>query len=277
MNRKIVVDSSADPFCWADPSVGCAALKIITDHKEYVDNGELDIHSMVEELSSYTGKSGTACPSVEDYRSAFGQAEEIFCITITGGLSGSYNAARLAAEQYEEQYPGRRVWVLDSLSAGPELRLLTEKLQEYIGAGLSFEDIQQKLLAYQAKTKLLFMLESMRNLANNGRVSPLTAKMAGLLGIRVVGRASDRGTLEPLEKPRGRDKALDSLLARLKEMHFNGQKLYIAHCFNPSVAEELKERLLRAYPQCAIGLYPLGGLCSFYAEKGGLLLGFETE
>ncbi|MBQ8600679.1 MAG: DegV family protein [Clostridia bacterium] len=275
MTRKIVVDSSADPFAWAGAEIGCASLKIITDQKEYVDDAKLDIKKMVKELAEYKGKSGTACPSTEDWLSAFGEAEEVYCVSITSNLSGSYNAARLAAERYTEEHPDRKAMVVDSLSAGPELRLITRKLQKYIGTEYSFEEIKEKIAAYQQKTGLLFMLESMRNLANNGRVSPLVAKMAGLLGIRVVGKASDEGTLEPLEKPRGREKALEALMTQLKKHNFNGKKIYIAHCFNPEAAADLKERVLAAFPKCKATVYALGGLCSFYAEKGGLLVGYE--
>ena len=277
MTRKIVLDSSADPFSWAGAEIGCASLKIITDEKEYTDDRHLNIKEMVEELAAYKGKSGTACPSTEDWLSAFGDAEEVYCIAITGNLSGSFNAARLAAEQYKETHPHGKVSVIDSLSTGPEMRLLADRLAEWIKEDLPFDTIREKIAAYQQKTGLLFMLESMRNLANNGRVSPIVAKMAGLLGIRVVGKASDEGTLEPLEKVRGREKALAAIMGQLKKLRFNGKKAYIAHCFNPEAAQELKNRLLKTYPQCETDLYPLGGLCSFYAEQGGLLVGFEKE
>ena len=177
--------------------------------------------------------------------------------------------------RYMEEHPQRKVLVIDSLSAGPELRLIAEKLQELLAEDRSFEEIREAIAAYQQKTGLLFMLESMKNLANNGRVSPLVAKMAGLLGIRVVGKASDEGTLEPLEKLRGREKALQGLAEQLKKLHFNGKKIHIAHCFNPEAAATLKDLIQKAHPACKTTVYPLGGLCSFYAEKGGLLVGFE--
>ena len=275
--RKIVVDSSADPFSWADSSIGCACLKVITDQKEYLDNGELNTFAMAQDLLSYSGRSGTACPSPEDFLEAFGEADEVFCITITSQLSGSFNAARIAAEQYMEKNPCRKVLVIDSRSAGPELRLLAEKVQALLDQECTFEQIQKEIAAYQEKTGLIFMLESMKNLANNGRVSPLVAKMAGILGIRLIGKASDEGTLAPLEKARGREKALSCLITQLQKLSFGGQKIHIAHCFNEEAAQSLQKQLRTLYPHCRIALYPLGGLCSFYAEKGGILIGFEKK
>ena len=127
----------------------------------------------------------------------------------------------------------------------------------------------------QIGTGLLFLLESMKNLANNGRVSPIAAKAAGLLGIRVVGKASDCGTLEMLNKCRGEDKALDVMIEHLKSLGYCGGKISIAHCFNENAAQKLKDLILTTWNMANVEFYNCRGLCSFYAEKGGLLLGFE--
>ena len=272
---KIVFDSSADLRGLTKSSSSCAPLKIITAEKEYVDNDSLDIGGMVEDLLHYKGKSSTSCPNPEDWLSAFGDAREIFCITITGTLSGSYNAACVAKNLYIERHPDAQICVINSLSTGPEMKLIIEKLQEWMEGGLHFEEIVPKIETYRQNTGLLFMLESMRNLANNGRVSTLSAKAAGLLGIRVVGKASDRGDLEPLDKCRGENHALASLVKHLKGLGFAGGKIRIAHCFNETGAKKLQDLILAEYPQTHVQIYPTGGLCSFYAEKGGLLVGFE--
>ena len=214
-------------------------------------------------------------PNVEDWLNVFGDAQEVFCVTITGTLSGSYRSACLARDLYEELYPGRRVFVLDSLSTGPEMALLLEKLGALISEGKSFDEICKNICSYQKQTGLLFILESMKNLANNGRVSPLTAKMAGLLGIRVVGKASDRGDLESLSKCRGEKKALDATLEHLTSLGYKGNKALIHHCFNAEAAEAMKARILEKHPNAQVQIAQCRGLCSFYAEKGGLLIGFE--
>lgn len=272
---KIVTDSSSDILELADVSFESAPLKIITAEKEYVDDQSLDVKGMVEDLQNYKGKSSTSCPSAGDWLDAFGDAEEIYCATITGTLSGSYNAAMLAKATYEEQYPERRVFVLNSLTAGPEIALMLEKLKELIIAGKAFDVICEEIKQYTKKTGLLFMLESMKNLANNGRVSPLVAKMAGLLGIRVVGKASERGDLEPLNKCRGEAKALDTIVQHLKEMGLKEGKVRIAHCFNEEAGKKLKEKIRAEFAKVQVELYKCRGLCSFYAEKGGMLVGFE--
>lgn len=272
---KIVSDSSSDLFTLNSINFESAPLKIITAEKEYTDDEKLDVKRMVDELGRYSGKSSTSCPNVDDWLRVFGDAEEIYCVTITATLSGSYNAAMLAKQTYEEQYPDRKVFVFNSLTAGPEIALILERIEELLLEGKDFATVCNEIVKYSSKTRLLFMLESMKNLANNGRVSPLTAKMAGILGIRVVGKASDRGDLEPLSKCRGEKKALDTIIKHMKELGFVGGKVLVAHCFNETAAKELSATLQKEFQNIRIKYYNCKALCSFYAEKGGLLVGFE--
>jgi DegV family protein with EDD domain len=178
---------------------------------------------------------------------------------------------------YEAEHPGRRVYVVDSLSAGPEPTLIVKKLEQLILEGKTFEEICEAIQGYTSQTGLLFMLESMRNLANNGRVSHLTAKAAGLLGIRVVGKASNKGDLQPLDKCRGEVKSRLTIINRMREEGFWGGKVRIAHCQNPQFAETVKQALIKEFGNIDVEIYSCGGLCSFYAEKGGVLIGFEKE
>ena len=124
---KIVADSASDLQRLEHVPFASAPLKIISVKKEYVDDARLDVVGMVNELLENTEKVSTACPSVGDWLEAFGEAEQVFCVTITSNLSGSYASACAARDEYEQQYPGRRVHVIDTLSAGPEMRLVVVK------------------------------------------------------------------------------------------------------------------------------------------------------
>lgn len=274
---KIIADSSADIPEISAISFESVPLKIITAEKEYVDDKNLDVKEMVYDLLSYNGKSSTSCPNESDYISAFSDAQYVFCVTITATLSGSFNAAMMAKKTYEESYPDRKVFVLNSLSTGPEMVLCVEKIKELVLEGFEFEEICDKLNEYSNKTGLIFMLESMKNLANNGRVSPLVAKMAGLLGIRVVGKASEVGDLQTLSKCRGEAKALDYIFETLKNEGLKNGKVIISHCFNKKAAFFLREVIHSKLPMASVRITNCAGLCSFYAEKGGLLVGFEKN
>ena len=118
-------------------------------------------------------------------------------------------------------------------------------------------------------------LASLKNFAANGRISPALAKIVGVLGIRIVGIASREGTLEPIHKPRGEAKALKSIFDHLVDSGLQQGKVWIAHCENPTAADTLAGMLREALPQVTVQIHPCRGLCSYYAEKHGMLVGFE--
>ena len=276
MTYKIVSDSSCNIFSLGQVPFENVPMKIRTDHKEYVDNQELDTAAMMQDLLKYKGKSGTACPSVGEWLDAFGDNDVVFGVTITSNLSGSYNSAMDAKHLFEEAHPDKKIHIVDSLSTGPEQDLIIEKLQELILAGKSFEDMVAEINEYKKSTHLLFSLESLKNLANNGRVSPIVAAMAGILGIRLVGKASDAGTLEPMHKCRGEKKALETMLsAMMNDMGYQGGKVIIGHSLNLNAAETLRDMIRNQYPNADIVIRNHAGLDCFYSEKGGVLLGFE--
>lgn len=272
---KIIADSSADLLSLDGISFENAPLKINTTEKEYVDDEKLDVKTMVDDLQKYKGRSFTSCPNTADWLNAFGDAQYIFCVTITSTLSGSYNSACLAKKEYEASDPHKRVHVIDSKSTGPEMHLIIEKLRELIENNLDFDTVCAEVEKYMQKTGLLFMLQSMKNLANNGRVSHVAAKMAGILGIRALGKASDRGDLEMLEKCRGERNSLEAIINTLKKLGYKGGKIRISHCFNENFGNSVKEKLIQEFGKLDVMLYNCRGLCSFYAELGGILIGFE--
>lgn len=275
MNYRIVADSSANLLSFEGASYASVPLKIVTSEKEYVDNASLDTAAMLADLAAYSGKSGTSCPNVGEWLEAFGDAQEVFGIAITSNLSGSYNALVQAKEVYEEQHPDRRVCTLDSLSTGPEMVLVVEKLKELIDQGLSFEETEAQIREYMTKTHLMFMLESVDNLAKNGRVSPLIAKAVGFLNIRIVGKASDEGTLQQLHKCRGEKKGLETLLAEMESHGFRGGRIRLAHCHNLPAAQAMLALIQSKYPNIESNIVPMTGLCCFYAERGSIMVGFE--
>ena len=95
------------------------------------------------------------------------------------------------------------------------------------------------------------------------------------MGIRIVGKASSKGTLEPTNKCRGEAKSLNASLNHLKESGLKTGRVQIAHCLNEAAANTLKSMIQAELPEVTVNIGINLGLCSFYAEKGGLLVGFE--
>ena len=276
MDYKIVMDSAGDLMEMEDAEFSNVPLKILAGDREFVDDATTDVEEMVDYMSTYVGKSSTACPSAGEYLEAFGDAEEVYCVTITSGLSGSYNSAAIAAREYRERHPNRRIHVFDSLTAGPEMTLVAEKIKELVQQKLPFDKIVSLVEEYNLKTQLVFSLESLHNLAQNGRVPVAVAKLAGILSLRLVGKASDEGTLQPTGKARGDQKVPGELLKQLLSLGYMGGRVRIHHCCNLPSAQRLKQAIQDKFPKASIIIQKTNALCSFYAEKGGLLVGFET-
>lgn len=276
MKYKIVSDSSSNLFARDKVLYATTPLKIISSEKEYIDDAALNVRGMVDDLKTVKGVVRTSCPNTGEWIEAFEGADCVFAITITSNLSGCYNAAMLAKEQYIQEHPEVKIHVIDSYSTGGEMQLMIEKLEELIEEGKPFEEIAKEVEAYKDTTHLIFSLQSLTNLARNGRVNSAVAAIAGVLGIRIVGAATE-GVLDPKHKVRGEKKALATIYSDMKENGYNGGKVRINHCFNIESAEILKEKVLADFPEADIEIIPCSALCSFYAEEGGLIIGYEGK
>ena len=252
MNYRIVADSSCNVFELPGVQYAHVPLKIINRGREYVDAPGLDVFGMLEDLKASREGSSTSCPNAFEWEEAFGDADGVFAVTITSNLSGSCAAARAAAEHYMEENPGKRVSVIDTLSVGPEAHLIIEKLAELMAEGLSFDEIDARVREYLKTTRLAFSLESLENLAR-----------------------SDEGTLQQLHKCRGEKKALLAVFDEMKSRGYCGGKVWIDHCLNLKAAMALKDIICREFPDSAVHIGTCMGLCSYYAEQGGLLIGYE--
>ena len=275
MRYQIVSDSSSNVFRMEGVSYTTVPMKIIAGDREYIDTEALDVRGMVDDLKVHKGKSGSSCANAQEWLEAFGDADMVFGVTISRNLSGSYNAAAAAAREYADEHPGAKIHIFDTLSAGPEMAMVVEKIHELVQKGLSFEQIVAGVREYQNHCHILFCLESMNNLARNGRVNPAVAKIASVLGIRACGDAQN-GQIVPTQKPRGQKKATETLAAMIRERGFRGDSwLRIAHCFGEEQAKLLIDALKKDFPNARYTLEPTGALCSFYAEEGGLMIAME--
>lgn len=274
MRFIIVSDSSSNVFKLEGAEYTTVPMKVIAE-KEYVDTPDLDVAGMVSDLKKFKGKSGSSCPNVQDWLDAFGDYDAIFCVTISRNLSGSYNSAKQALDVFLQENPGKKGYVFDTLTAGPEQAMLCEKIAQLIAQGSDFDTIVEKTREYSDHTHIMFRLQSLTNLARNGRVNPAVAKIVGALGIRVLGDA-EGGQIVPIHKVRGDKKVIPALVEMMKERGFyDGAILRIAHCFGEEPALMLRDAVLAQFPNTRFILEPTTALCSFYAEEGGLMIGFE--
>jgi DegV family protein with EDD domain len=276
---KIIADSSCDLTSLEHLSTnalfGRAPLRVIVGETEYVDEPGLDTRAMMDAVYSFKGKTGSACPSPEEYAEHCRQVDEAYIVTISSNLSGSYNSAVLARDLVLAEHPEKKIHIFDSLSAGPELTLIVEEIARLADSGLPFEMVCSEVERYQKRTALLFQLNSLENLTKNGRVSKMAGMTAKLLGIHMIGIASDEGTVQPLHKCRGSEKTYKLVLQEMRERGFSGGRVVLGHAFQENGAEMMRNLILADFPSANITVMPLSGLCCYYAEEGGLLIGFE--
>ena len=257
---RLVADSACDIKELRGMVFKAVPLTISTDNEEFCDDGQLDIHRMLDILEKHKGRSYTACPGIDAWLEAFGDDDEIFVVTITAGMSGTYNSAMAARAVYLEEHPQAKVRVIDSKSTGPQMRIILEQLQQMIKEGKKFEEIDGAIDAYMQKTRLFCSLKSLHNLAQNGRVSKVVASAAEVLGISVIGTASSHGTLEAIGKCRGDKKLLVKLQALLDDAGYEGGKLRICHVENEALADKIADMIKQAYGATDVCVYKAGGL-----------------
>lgn len=280
MKWKIVVDSACDARNMdnlaEETEFLSVPLHILAGEKEFADVEGLDTVEMMRQVYAYDGVSRTSCPSPADWEEAFKDAENIIVITISSNLSGSFSSANTARHMSEEEGEGKNIFILDSLSTGPEMVLLARKANELIKEGSDFQTVCAKLQEYKKKTGVMCILSKMENLVKNGRVKKVTALVAGLLNINIIAEGSKEGTIELMGKARGCEKAYRQLADKLKS-YGEMKEILISHCHNPEGAGKLKTKLEEIFGNIRISIMETGGLCSFYAEEKGLIIAYEMQ
>lgn len=263
-------------------------LSISTDERSFTDDDNLDVTEMVEYLETCKLPSHSACPGIEEWKEAFSNQKYIIALTLTGALSGCYNSCRLAAEEYMEEHPDVKVFAFDTGLIGPCQKLCKEflvkrfyQLTQKNDAEIRYSDSKifnilcTELEDYcRNHVNIGFCLQSLTNLANNGRIGKAIAKIIMTLKIFVAGDFH-LGQLRPLDKVRGDKKGILAIYNNMMKAGYNGGHVYIDHCFQEGIAEALLTLIRRDWPDAKVEIAPTTGLCSFYAERGGIVIGYE--
>ena len=274
-NIKLIIDSSSNMKSDPDHNVEVVPLTISFGGKDYIDDQNLNIREFLNDMNQNQVAGKTTCPSIQAWLNALKGTEKAIIITMTSGMSGTFSSALQAKTMYEEKHPTSQIIVVDSRSAGPELTIVLHGIEKMIQGDIRFVDLEEVIAKFRMRTHLLFILQSLHNLSLNGRVSPVAAKVAGLLKINLIGTASKEGKLGPLTKARGMKKAMRELLKYMKDDNYHGGEVIIDHCENEKDAEIIKDKILAEYPDAQVTIRPMRGLCSFYAEEGGIMVGFH--
>ena len=276
MRYKIIGDSCLDltKEMRKDPCYSMIPLTLMVGERHFVDDETFDQKEFIKVVKEYPECPKSACPSPEMFKEAYCCEEEnVFVITLSAALSGSYNSAVLAKSLYEEEYGKKNILVLDSKSASSGQLNIAMYIRELCDQGLEFDEICEKAAAYRDRMNTYFVLESLDTLKKNGRLTGLQAFFATKLNIkRVMG--ADNGTIIKLDQAWGIQKALQRMaeIAVKEAGTTKDKRLVIAHCNAPERAQFMKEKLCSMAEFKEVVITDTCGVSTVYASDGGVIL-----
>lgn len=277
MSYKIIGDSCLDltQELKKDPHFQMIPLTLQVDDVQVIDDETFDQKKFLAMVKASPNCPKTACPSPEIFKEAYEcDADDIFVITLSSNLSGTYNSAVLAKGLYEEEHGKKNIAVIDSWSASSGELNIGLLIRDLCEAGTPFEEVVERAMQYtQHEMNTYFVLESLDTLRKNGRLSGLQAFFATTLNIKPV-MGAEKGNIIKLEQARGISKALVKMceLAVKEAKNPETLRVVVAHCNNEARAQLVKEELAKRAPFKEIIVTETAGVATVYANDGGIVL-----
>lgn len=278
MSYRIIGDSCTDlpKSLKADSHFKLVPLTLMVDDFCVVDDETFDQLDFLKRVKESPHEPKSACPSPEAYMDCFDFDGNIYVITLSSSLSGSYNSAELAKKLYLEDHPDKKIEVIDSRSASVGQALIAMKIKELEESGLSFEAIIKKVNAYRDSISTKFVLESLDTLRKNGRLTGLQAIIVSVLNIKLLMGATPEGTIYKIDQARGIKKALMQMIKSIEQDMVEPQErtIGIAHCNNRERAEFVKDEIMKLIPFKDYFIVDTQGVSSMYANEGGIIVAY---
>ena len=218
----ITVNSTVDlPLSWLEErNVPVIPLKYTIDGETYTDMYGLSAKEFFAKLRE--GKMATtsqinpaeAKAALEPFLK---EGKDVLHLAFSSGLSGSYNSVRLAAEELKEEYPDRKILVVDSLCASLGEGLFVYKAVQMKEAGASVDEVAAWLEEHKQNFCHVFTVDDLFHLYRGGRVSKAAAIVGTMINLKPLLHVDDEGHLIPLSKVRGRKKSLATLVSMMEE------------------------------------------------------------
>ena len=275
---KIVIDSCGElpEELKQDGHYETVSLELEVDGCRIRDDSTFDQSDFLRRVRESLKGPKSSCPSPEQYMDAYeGEADHVYAVTLSGGLSGSYNSAVLGKNLYEEEHGDtKKIYVFNSRSASIGETLIGMKIQEFEEAGCGFEEVVEKVEEYIRSMNTYFVLETLETLRKNGRLSNLKAFIANSLNIKPVMGSTKEGLTCQLGQARGMNKALERMVKDMisKTKDCENRILAISHCNCPERAKAVKEKIEKIAKFKKIIIINTAGVSSMYANDGGVIM-----
>lgn len=276
MSYKIVVDSCCElPETYKnDRRFQIVPLGLEVGDYVIQDDETFDQKEFLQKVAAYPLCPKSSCPSPERFREAYhDEAEEVYVVTLSSHLSGSYNSAELGKSLYAEKYGEKKIHVIDSESASCGETQIAEKIVEYKEAGLSFEETVKKVEVFKRQMRTYFVLDNLETLRKNGRLSGVKALVASTLNIKPV-MVGNLGVIEQKGQAIGINKALMKMADCIVNDVENPQErtLMITHCNCPERAEFMRGLMEKRASYKRVLVMDTAGVSSMYANDGGVIV-----
>lgn len=276
MSYKIVVDSCCElPENYKkDSRFQIVPLGLEVGDYVIQDDENFNQKEFLQKVADYPLCPKSSCPSPEKYREAYhDEADEIYAVTLSSHLSGSYNSAELGRSLYGEKYGEKKIHVVDSESASCGETQLVEKIIACKEAGLGFEETVKAVETFKRKMRTYFVLDNLETLRKNGRLSSVKALVASTLNIKPV-MVGNRGVIEQKGQAIGINKALakmaDFIVGDVERPE--ERILMITHCNCPERAEYMRGLMEKRASYRKILIMDTAGISSMYANDGGVIV-----
>ncbi len=276
MSFKIVVDSCCDlPTEYRkDPRFQVVPLILQIDEHIIVDDETFDQADYLSKVAASENCAKTACPSPELYMEAYNcDADDVYVVTLSSKLSGSYNSALLGKNLYHEEYGDKNIYIADSLSACCGEAQIALKAMELAESGLSFNEVVEKLETFRDELLTYFVLDSLETLRKNGRLTGMKALVATTLNIKPV-CCGIRGEIVQKSQGIGMRKALmkmtDLVAQELKNPEEKTLMITHVNCFERACV--VRDLLLKKIPFKDAIIVDAAGVATTYAGDGGIVV-----
>jgi DegV family protein with EDD domain len=242
--------------------------------EDIIDDETFDQKSFLKKVAEYPECPKSSCPSPEKFMEYFEQADDIYIVTLSCHLSGSYNSAELARKMYLDEHSQKNIHVFDSKSASAGQSLIALEIARYAANGVPFEQLIPKVNAFVDSMGTKFVLETLDILRKNGRLSNLTAMLVNALNLKLVMTSNGNGQIDKYGQGRGMKKAIIRMAEAVKDdaVDSENRTLFISHCNNAERAEFVKETILERVPFKDVIITKTGGVSSLYAADGGIVV-----
>ncbi|MCM1046917.1 MAG: DegV family protein [Clostridiales bacterium] len=276
MKYKIVVDSCCElPKIYKkDERFQIIPLGLEVGDYKILDDKNFNQAEFLAQVANCPLCPKSSCPSPEKYMEAYNtEAENVFVITLSSHLSGSYNSAEVGKSLYIENYGEKNICVFDSESAASGETQYAIMAAELQNQGVSFEDTVKRLEAFRDEMKTYFILDNLETLRKNGRLTGVKAMVVSTLNIKPI-MYGDHGVIAQKSQSVGMKKAITKLAdIMVREVpDIKDRTLMISHCNCPDRAEFMKKELLARTEVKSVIIMDTAGVSSMYANDGGIVV-----